>query len=246
MFDFSGQKVIVTGAVRGIGKSVAEAFLKAGAHVIATYSTSGEAAEKFRADNARYEGKFELHKFDVSDYAAVEEFFREIEKTHGAIDVLVNNAGIRKDSVLAMMKKEDWASVIGVNMTGVFNMCKFAVMMMMKKRYGRIVNVTSAGAEHCFEGQANYASSKAGVVSMTKVLSKETAKRGITVNCVSPGFITTDLIKDLPEKTVQEYTAMIPMKRFGKPEEVSHCILFVASREASYITGAQFDVTGGI
>lgn len=246
MYDFSGQTVIVTGGTRGIGKAIAEAFLKAGAQVIATYTTNEAAAAKFRQDNDQFAGRFDIQKCDVSKYGEVERLFKYIEATYGGFEVLVNNAGIRKDSVLAMMKESDWRDVIDVNLTGVFYMCKFAVMSLMRKRYGRIINVTSVMERYAFEGQANYAASKAGLIALTKSLSKEVATRGITVNCVSPGFIATELIQDLPEKLRQTYLERIPLKRFGRAEEVAACVLFLASREASYVTGTTLEVAGGL
>ena len=159
---------------------------------------------------------------------------------------MVNNAGIRKDAVLAMMRESEWHDVLNVNLNGIFYMCKFAVMSLMQKRYGRIINITSPSGKFGFEGQSNYAAAKAGLVALTKSVSKEVARRGITVNCVSPGFIETDLIQDLPEELRKSYVGRVPLKRFGTPEEVAACVLFLASREASYVTGSTLEVTGGL
>ena len=246
MYDFTGQTVIVTGGTRGIGKAIAEAFLKAGARVIVTYAANEAAAAKFERDNEQFAGRFDIQKCDVSKYGEVEKFFKYVEAKYGGFEILVNNAGIRKDSVLAMMKESDWHDVIDVNLSGVFYMCKFAVMSLMRKRYGRIINVSSVMERYGFEGQANYAASKAGLIALTKSLSKEVATRGITVNCVSPGFIATELIQDLPEKLRQAYLERIPLKRFGSAEEVAACVLFLASKEASYVTGSTLEVAGGL
>jgi len=246
MYDFKGQTVIVTGGTRGIGKAIAESFLKAGATVIGTYLTNEAAAARFKQENNRFGERVDVQQLDVTKYEDVEKFFKRIETRYGDLAVLVNNAGIRKDSVLAMMKESDWHDVMEVNLTGVFYMCKFAVMNMMRKRYGRIINVTSVMERHAFEGQANYAASKAGLIALTKALSKEVATRGITVNCVSPGFIATELIQDLPDKLREAYLARIPLKRFGDPQEVAVCVLFLASKEASYVTGSVLEVSGGL
>ena len=246
MYDFNGQTVIVTGGTRGIGRAIAESFLKAGARVIATYSTNQAAAVKFREDNSQFGESIDIQQLDVGKYEDVERFFRYIDTKYGSFEVLVNNAGIRKDSVLAMMKESDWHDVLNVNLTGIFYMCKFAVMTMMRKRYGRIINISSVMERYAFEGQANYAASKAGLVALTRALSKEVATRGITVNCVSPGFIATELIQDLPDKLREAYLARIPMKRFGNAEEVATCVLFLASKEASYVTGSVLEVSGGL
>jgi 3-oxoacyl-[acyl-carrier protein] reductase len=246
MYDFKGQTVIVTGGTRGIGKGIAEGFLKAGARVILTYSTNESAAARFKQDNSQFAENIDIQKLDVTKYEEVERFFKYIDTKYGGFEVLVNNAGIRKDSVLAMMKESDWHDVLNVNLTGIFFMCKFAVMSLMRKRYGRIINVSSVMARYAFEGQANYAASKAGLVALTQSLSKEVATRGITVNCVSPGFIATELIQDLPDKLREAYLARIPVKRFGNPEEVAACVLFLASREASYVTGSNLEVSGGL
>ena len=246
MHDFKGQTVIVTGGTRGIGKTIAESFLKSGAKVIGTYLTNEAAAAKFKQDNNQFAENLDVQKLDVSKYEEVEKFFKYIDSKYEGFEILVNNAGIRKDSVLAMMKESDWHDVINVNLTGIFYMCKFAVMSMMRKRYGRIINISSVMERYAFEGQANYAASKAGLVALTKALSKEVATRGITVNCVSPGFIATELIQDLPDKLREAYLARIPMKRFGNAEEVAACVLFLASKEASYITGSVLEVSGGL
>ena len=180
------------------------------------------------------------------DYQKVEAFYREIDKQDIVPDILVNNAGIRKDGVLAMMPPGDWSKVIATHLDGTYNMTKFAIKAMIRKRYGRIVTITSPVGKYGFAGQANYAAAKAGQVGLTKALSKEVASRGITVNCVSPGFIGTDLIADLPEKQRQYYIDQVPLKRFGNPEEVASCVLFLASRESGYINGTTLEVTGGL
>ena len=246
MYDFQGQTIIITGGTRGIGRGIAESFLKAGAKVIATYFTNKAAAAQFRQDNRQFAENIDIQKLDVANYEEVEKFFKYIDTNYGSFEVLVNNAGIRKDSILAMMKESDWHDVMNVNLAGTFFMCKFAVNILMRKRYGRIINISSVMERHAFRGQANYAASKAGLSALTKSLSKEVATRGITVNCVSPGFVATELIQDLPEKLLENYLAKIPLKRFGSAEEVAICVLFLASKEASYVTGSTLEVSGGL
>jgi len=246
-FDFTTQTALVTGGTRGIGRAISEAFLNAGARVIATYVSNEEAASAFESANAAHAERIDLRKCDVADYEQVEALFKTLEHSHkDGIDILVNNSGIRKDAVLAMMKPQDWQQVLNTNLGGTFNMSKFAVLSMMRKRYGRIINITSPCGDFGFAGQANYAASKAGQVGLTRSLSKEVASRGITANCVSPGFIGTELIKDLPENLRKEYMNQIPLKRFGNPAEVAHCVLFLASKESAYITGSVLEVTGGL
>lgn len=245
MDDFTGQRVIVTGGTGGIGGAVSKAFLKAGANVIAVYAEDDEKAEKFKKE-AEAGDRLETVKLDVSDYAAVERFFKDFEKRFEKLDVLVNCAGIRRDSIVGMMKAENWKRVIDVNLTGTFNTSKHAVLIMMKKRYGRIINITSPVGKFGLEGQANYSASKAGQVAFTLSLAKEVAKRNITVNCVSPGFIETKFISDLPENIREAYKNRIPLKRFGKPEEVAPAVLFLSTPAASYITGSVLEVTGGL
>jgi 3-oxoacyl-[acyl-carrier protein] reductase len=246
MYEFKGQTAIVTGGTRGIGKAIVEGFLKAGAKVIVTYSTNEEAAAQFKQYNSQFAENIDIQKLDVTKYDNVEKFFKYIDTKYDGFEVLVNNAGIRKDSILAMMKESDWHDVLNVNLAGIFYMCKFAVMILMRKRYGRIINISSVMERYGFEGQSNYAASKAGLSALTKSLSKEVATRGITVNCVSPGFIATELIQDLSDKLREEYLARIPLKRFGGTEEVAACVLFLASKEASYVTGSNLEVSGGL
>jgi 3-oxoacyl-[acyl-carrier protein] reductase len=246
-FDFKDQSVLVTGGTRGIGRAISEKFLHAGASVIATFAGNEAAAAAFGRENSQFGERLTVRRCESQNYEQVELLFKELENSHPkGVDILVNNSGIRKDAVLAMMKPEDWNAVVGVNLTGTFNMSKFAVLSMMRKRYGRIINITSPCGEFGFAGQANYAASKAGQVGLTRSLSKEVATRGITVNCVSPGFIGTELIKDLPENLREQYTAQVPLKRFGTPEDVAGCVLFLAAKESAYITGSVLEVTGGL
>ena len=244
--NFEGQVVIVTGGTRGIGKGIAEGFLKAGARVIATYASNDQGASDFKRDNQAYEDRIDIQKFDVSDLSQVEKFFQYMNERYDSLEVLVNNSGIRRDSVLAMMKADDWNRVLDVNLSGIFHMCKFAVKSMMCNRYGRIINITSPAGKMGFPGQTNYCASKAGQIGLTRALSKEVASRGITVNCISPGFFETDFIDDLPDRLKKSYLDLIPAKRFGKPEEVGSCALFLASKETEYITGSTLEITGGL
>jgi len=250
MTDFHGRKAVISGATKGIGKSIAKAFLEAGATVIGVYGSDRNAADSFMQDwqtEASFqENRLLLYPCDVSDESAVLQFFAQVEEKFDTIDILVNNAGIRRDSVLAMMHSEDWQRVLDVNLTGTFNMSKQAVLLMLKQKYGRIINITSPMARMGFEGQANYAASKAGQIGMMRSLCKETAKRRITVNCISPGFIDTELLEGLTADQLDRYKKMVPMKRFGKTEEVAAAVLFLAGEQASYISGAVLEVTGGL
>ena len=246
MNEFQDQIVLITGATRGIGRGITKAFLESGALVIGLYGGNDKAAEIFKEELGMLRDRLELYQCDVSDESKVTALFASVEKQHGCLDILINNAGIRRDSVLALMNAQDWQRVLDVNLTGSYLMAKSAVLLMMKKKYGRIVNITSPVAHLGFAGQANYAASKAGQVAMTKTLAKETAKKKITVNCVSPGFIDTDFISDLPAEQLAAYKKMVPMRRFGKVEEVAHSVLFLCSLQAAYITGAVIEVNGGL
>jgi 3-oxoacyl-[acyl-carrier protein] reductase len=244
--DFNQQTVIITGGTRGIGRGISEAFLKSGATVIATYAGNDAAAEKMKAENSQYADRIYTFKCDVRDEAAVIDFYKWVEEKFPKIEILINNSGIRRDQVTAMMTMLEWNDVIATNLTGTFLMSKHAVLQFMKNRYGRIVNMSSIGGSLGLPGQANYAASKAGQIAISKTLSKEVAKRGITVNNVCPGFIDTELLADLPEEQRKDYAKDVPMKRFGRVEEVAAAVLFLASKEASYITGASLEISGGL
>jgi len=244
--DFTDQTVLITGATRGIGKAIAEAFLKNGAYVIGVYAGNTSAAENFVSHNKAYVSQFELHKCDVSKETEVEALFTHIENNFESLEVMVNNAGIRKDAVLAMMKTADWQDVLDINLTGTYLMSKRAVHLMMQNKYGRIVNITSPVAHLGFAGQGNYAASKAGQVALTKTLAKEVGRKKITANCVSPGFIDTDFINDLPQEQLKAYKRMVPVRRFGTTDEVADAVLFLSRKNSGYITGSVLEVTGGL
>jgi len=243
---FENQTVIITGGTRGIGRGIACAFLAEGATIIATYAGNDLAAMKFKEESIQYGEKLIVKKCDVRDESAIINFFSEIEISHPKIEILINNSGIRKDQIVASMSLAEWNDVISTNLTGTFLMSKYAVLQFMKNRYGRIINMSSIGGSLGLPGQANYAASKAGQIAISKSLSKEVAKRGITVNNICPGFIDTELLADLPEEQRKLYMKDVPMKRFGKVEEVAAAVLFLASKEASYITGASLEISGGL
>ena len=246
MEDFAGQTAIVSGATRGIGRAIAGKFLKAGARVIGVYGKNLEGARSFAEEYAEYADHFELQQCNIAREAEVDALFLMVEEKYPSLDILVNNAGIRKDAVLALMQTEQWQDVIDINLTGTYYMAKRAVLLMMRHKYGRIINITSPVAHLGFPGQANYAASKAGQVALTKSLAKEVARKKITVNCVSPGFIATDFINDLGQDQLAEYKKMVRMRRFGKPDEVADAVLFLAAPRAAYITGTVLEISGGL
>lgn len=243
---FKNKRVIVTGATRGIGKAITNAFLSEGATVIGIYAGNDDAARNLIQEASTNSSDLSLHKCDVSNREDVNRFFEKIESKYETIDVLVNNAGIRRDSIVALMKPEQWERVLDVNLKGTFLMSKSVIPLMMKQKFGRIINTTSPMSYLGFSGQANYSASKAGQIGFTKSLSKETAKKKITVNCVSPGFVATELIDDLTPEQLAEYKKLVPMKRFARTEEIADAVLFLASDKASYITGAVLEITGGL
>lgn len=247
MDEFKDKTAVITGATRGIGRAIARQLFTGGARVLGLYGRDEAAAAAFRDEAAELaRGELRLYRCDVADYEQVSHFYQKIEADFDTIDILVNNAGIRRDGVLAMLKHEDWQRVLDVNLTGAYNMAKHAVLLMMKERYGRIIFITSPMARLGFAGQTNYAASKAGQIGMMHSLAKETAKRKITVNCVSPGFIETELIAGLPEEQRKEYKKMVPMRRFGQPEEVAEAVCFLAGSKAAYITDSVLEIGGGI
>ena len=247
-YDFADQTAIVTGGTRGIGRGIANALLAAGGRVIVTYGRDAAAAAAMRdelPDDATRE-RLQTVQLDCADHAAVEAWFRELDAAGSKVQVLVNNAGIRRDQPLAMMSLDDWNAVLHTNLTGTYVMCKFGVQAMVRQRYGRIINITSPASYFGFNGQSNYSASKAGQIGLMRSLSKEVAKRGITVNCVSPGFIDTGLIADVDPKVLEEHKAMVPLRKFGSPADVANAVLFLASKEAGYITGTTLEVAGGL
>jgi len=237
--DFKDKVVVVTGGSRGIGKSIAESFLNDGATVFVTYKNAID-EEYFNSKNIKH------HKCDVADIKAVSELVDAIVKEFGKIDVLVNNAGITKDGLLMRMSEEDWDAVIDTNLKGVFNFTKAVSRPMMGKKSGKIVNITSISGVMGNAGQANYSASKAGVIGFTKAVAKELASRNINVNAIAPGFIETEMTDKLSEDVKKNYLASIPMKRFASTTEVANVVKFLASDDASYITGQTICVDGGI
>ena len=237
---------VVTGGSRGIGKACALELAKDGWQVILTYVSRPEAAEQTVAEIEALGGCAKACQLDVADSASVAAFFKDEVKGKVNLGCLVNNAGVTRDGFLVRMKDEDFDAVVGTNLRGCFLCTREAAKIMTKNRAGSIVNVASVVGQMGNAGQANYAASKAGQVGLMKSLSKEVAKRRITVNCVSPGFIDTDFIAGLPEDQLAAYKKMVPAGRFGKPEEVAEAVLFLAGEKAAYINGAVLEITGGL
>ena len=242
--SLDGQTALVTGASRGIGRAVALALAAEGAEVVVNYASSPEAAEAVVAEIQAKGGSAYALKADVSDEASVDDLIKTVLKRSERIDVLVNNAGITRDGLLMRMKTEDWQAVINLNLTGVFLCTRAVTRPMLKQRSGRIINITSVVGLMGNAGQANYAAAKAGVVGLTRSSAKEMASRGITVNAVAPGFIATDMTKDLEADAI---LSAIPLGRFGSPEQVAGAVRFLAADPAAaYITGQVIQVDGGM
>jgi len=237
---------LVTGGSRGIGKSIAVTLAARGLQVYLTYASKVAEAEEVVRGITESGGKARAFQLDISDSAAITAFFQNEIKDKVRLDVLVNNAGITKDGMLIRMKDEDFDKVIEVNLKGTFVCIREAAKLMGKQRYGRIVNLTSVVGQSGNPGQMSYSASKAGVIGMTKTAAKELASRDITVNAVAPGFIATDMTKDLPEFIQKQYMDTIPLKRFGTAEDVAEAVAFLASDKAAYITGQVLAVNGGM
>ncbi len=241
------QKVaLVTGGSRGIGKAIALRLAADGAYVVVNYTKNQAAADEVVSAIEKAGGRAKAIGFDVSDFDKVQEEIENIVTEFGGIQVLVNNAGITQDTLIVRMKKDDWDNVITTNLNGVFNCTKAVARIMIKQRQGRIINLTSVVGEMGNSGQTNYAASKAGIIGFTKAAARELASRAITVNAVSPGFIETDITQNLTEELRKQYIEKIPLLRFGSPEDVAGVVAFLASDEASYITGEVLRVNGGI
>jgi 3-oxoacyl-[acyl-carrier protein] reductase len=245
-WDFSGKVAIVTGGSRGIGRAVAAALAAAGAKTVFTYQSADAAAEALCAE-AREKGQTLIAaKVDVRDAAGMAALVDKTEAEVGPIDIVVNNAGIIRDGLLAAMPPEDWSDVLDTNVTGTVNLLKPATRAMMRRRRGVVVNLSSVVAQKPGKGQANYAASKGAVESLTKALAAELGGRGVRVNCVAPGMIATDMSKAVRDAAGEQILAQIPLKRFGEPEDIAAAVLFLASDHARYITGQILQVTGGL
>jgi 3-oxoacyl-[acyl-carrier protein] reductase len=243
MSALQGQAALVTGATRGIGAAIAQELAARGATVIGTATTEDGASRITAALQASGGRGIALN---VNDAAAAEAAVDGIVKQHGGLQILVNNAGITRDMLAMRLKDEDWDAVLDTNLKAVFRMSRAVMRTMMKQRYGRIVNITSVVGASGNAGQANYAAAKAGVAGMTRALARELGSRGITVNCVAPGFIATDMTAVLPEEQQKVLLGQIPLGALGSPADVAHAVAYLASREAGYVTGQELHVNGGM
>ena len=241
-----GKTAIVTGASRGIGRATAIKLASLGANIILNYRSNEEEASKVEEEIKAFGVETIMVKADISKMDEVENMISTAKEKFGTIDIMVNNAGITKDTLIMRMKEEDFDSVIDVNLKGVFNCLKCITPVMMKQKSGKIINLSSVVGISGNAGQVNYAASKAGVIGMTKSLAKEIGSRGITVNAVAPGFIETDMTEVLGEKAKDEYKKGIPLRKLGKPEDVANVIAFLASEAADYVTGQVIHVDGGM
>ena len=241
-----GKTAIVTGASGGIGKAVAIALAKEGAAVAVHFHGNEEKALLVKKEIEEAGGKAEIFRANVADFEECNALVKAVAKTFGSIDILVNNAGITRDNLLMRMKEEDFDKVISINLKGTFNLTKLVTPYMMKKREGRIVNISSVVGVMGNAGQSNYAASKAGIIGFTKSVAKELATRNILANCVAPGFIATDMTSVLNEKVKENISAQIPLKRMGTAEEIANAVYFLGGEENTYITGQTLNIDGGM
>ena len=243
---FKEKNILITGATRGIGKDIAAKFAKQGANLGINDVVDPEIAEDAVKELEALGGKVVYLKADVSNSEEVKNMVKEFEKAFGGVDVLVNNAGITRDNLLIRMTESEWDSVLNINLKGTFNCIKAVSRGMMKKRYGKIINISSIVGFSGNPGQANYVASKSGVMGLTKTAALELAARGIRVNAVAPGFIDTDMTKKLPDDVKQMMSDKIALGMFGKPEDVANAVFFLASSDSDYITGQVIHVNGGM
>jgi 3-oxoacyl-[acyl-carrier protein] reductase len=246
MFDLTDKVAVVTGSSKGIGAAIARLFAAQGAKVVVNYRSSAQAAEAVVADIKAAGGEAVAVEADVSQSDAASQLIKAAIDTYGQINILVNNAGITRDKLIMTMKDDDWETILHTNLSSVYYCSKAVIRPMMKKRSGRIINMTSVVGLAGQAGQTNYAASKAGIIGFTKALAKEVGSRNITVNAVAPGFIPTDLTNVLPEEQIKAIVDNTPLGRLGTLEDVAHTVLFLASDEASFITGQVLTVDGGL
>ncbi len=231
---------VVTGGTRGIGHAISIALREKGFRVAANYGGNDKAAQDFQAETG-----IPVYKWNVGDYEACAAGLKRVESEVGSVDVLVNNAGITRDAMLQRMTPEMWNEVIAVDLSSMFNMARPIIDGMRNRNWGRIINITSINGQKGQMGQTNYSAAKAGVIGFTKALAQETARKGITVNCIAPGYIDTEMVAAVPEKVLEGIIAQIPVGRLGKASEIARCVTFLAGDEAAFITGATLTINGG-
>ena len=241
MINFKNKNILITGSSGGIGNELVKKFVSLGGNVLG----SGTKNEKLDKIKKQYPN-IKVKKFDISEHSRIEEFIDDVSLELGGLDILINNAGTNVDNLSIRMKDEEWKKVIDINLTSTFLLSKYAIKKMLKNKYGRIVNVTSVVGHTGNLGQSNYSASKAGIIGMSKSLAIEYAKKNITVNCVSPGFIISDMTMNIAEKVKLYLTSKIPMGKLGTGEDVSNCVAFLSSEQASYVTGETIHVNGGM
>ncbi len=241
MINFKNKNILITGASGGIGNELVKKFVSLGGNVLG----SGTKSEKLDKIKKQYPN-IKVKKFDISEHSRIEEFIDDVSLKLGGLDVLINNAGTNADNLSLRMKDEEWKKVIDINLTSTFLLSKHAIKKMLKSKFGRIVNITSVVGHTGNLGQSNYSASKAGIIGMSKSLAIEYAKKNITVNCVSPGFIISDMTMNIAEKIKLYLTSRIPMGKLGTGEDVSNCVAFLSSEQASYVTGETIHVNGGM
>jgi acetoacetyl-CoA reductase len=244
MADMQGQVALVTGGSRGIGRAICERLVGRGVHIAAGYSRNSDAAEELQRKFS--DATITIHQGNIGDADDCSRVVDEVVDQHGRLDILVNNAGITVDKTVRKMTPEDWDRVVQVNLNGAFYLSSAALPHMLEQGGGRIINISSVIGEKGSIGQANYSAAKAGLFGLTMTMALETAKKGITVNSVAPGYIETDMFSDVPDQVQEKIVATIPTGRLGKPDEVARVVEFLADPESSYITGSAFDVNGGL
>lgn len=244
--DLKNKVALVTGGASGIGKTISLELAKKGAIVFINYNKSQDKALALIQEIESFGGKAYAFQADISKYDDAKNLIDFIVSTSNTLNIVVNNAGITDDALLLRMTEEQFDRVIETNLKGVWNICKHSAKVLLKSGYGRLINISSVSGVMGNAGQSNYSSAKAGVIGMTKALAREFASRSVTVNAVAPGFIETDMTKKLSEEVIKAWSDQIPLKRFGRPEDVAHAVLFLASEEASYITGHTLEVDGGL